>query len=61
MLETAKKQDFSSRNTEDIYKEFTSAKVHELNKDIEDEHVQAVISAVRNVTWFPVEFDDIKS
>lgn len=35
--------------------------VHELNEDIEDEHIQAVISAVRNVTGFPVEFDDIKS
>ncbi len=26
MLETAEKQNFSSRNTEDIYKEFPSAK-----------------------------------
>lgn len=26
MLETAQKQDFSSRNTEDIYREFPSAK-----------------------------------
>lgn len=35
--------------------------VHELNEDIEDEHIEAVISAVRSVTGLPVEFEDIDS
>ena len=33
--------------------------VHELNEEIEDGHVDAVIEAVRNVTGLPVEFEDI--
>ena len=35
--------------------------VHELNEDVEDEHVESVISAVRSVTGLPVDFEDIKS
>ena len=35
--------------------------VHELNEDIEDEHVEAVICAVRSVTGLPVGFEDIDS
>ena len=35
--------------------------VHELNDDIEDEHVEAVISAVQSVTGLPVGFEDIDS
>ena len=35
--------------------------VHELNEDIEEEHVEAVISAIRSVTGLPVGFEDIDS
>lgn len=35
--------------------------VHELNEAVEDEHVEAVINAVRDITGFPVDFEDIKS
>ena len=35
--------------------------VHELNEEIEEEHVEALIEAVRNVTGLPVEFEDISS
>lgn len=34
--------------------------VHKLNEEIEDEHVEAVINAVRNVTGLPVEFEYIE-
>ena len=35
--------------------------VHELNEDIEDENVEAVINAVQDITGIPVDFEDIKS
>lgn len=35
--------------------------VHELNEEIEEEHVEAVIEAVRRVTGLSVEFEDISS
>jgi hypothetical protein len=35
--------------------------VHELNEDVESEHVEAVINAVHYVTGIPVEFEEISS
>nr|MCR4888533.1 ImmA/IrrE family metallo-endopeptidase [Ruminococcus sp.] len=35
--------------------------VHELNEDVEDEQVEAVINAVHDITSLPVDFEDIKS
>ena len=35
--------------------------VHDLSEDIEDEHVEAVLSAVRKATGLPVEYEDINS
>ena len=33
--------------------------VHELNEDVESEHVEVVINAVHYVTGIPVEFEEI--
>ncbi|WP_295095250.1 ArdC family protein, partial [Ruminococcus sp.] len=35
--------------------------VHELNEAVEDEHVEAVINAVHDITGIPVDFENISS
>ena len=35
--------------------------VHELNEVVEDEHVEAVINAVHDITGIPVDFENISS